>query len=446
MSVLFIIAFSVVIILMSRFVFKFWFNPISFYSLIWCLILTLFELKLIDYYSLEIETWTIIIVSWLLFVTGAITIYLIFPSENQRLNLEYHNPYPVLNLDIHRLKFILWILNIVSLIAALYNLYLVTKITGGLLNAFIIGNLLYSYRVAEGIPGSLPYIGSIVYTAAAFAGVYSARVQKISLVGIFPIINIIIIDFAIMGRADILIVSILSATAYFVTPKSSKSNKSTSSVRFRKVLLIVVLLSVIIGGAELIRSTRSAKEGFRGSTGSLKKLSSSGIITPSIYLYFSSSIGVLNQYFIQNKEDVPIGSNMFLTLYRIFERFGVDVHAEIYQQWYKIPTPVNTGTYLRELHGDFGIPGILFGPYLLGVFSSFFWLRFKENGRFIDLSFIAFFFGIIGLSFIVIATRLGGYFFFPFIAIPISMFLDRRVKSQKLFSTVEQKTINIFDS
>lgn len=416
--------------MISRFIFKFWFNPISFYSFVWGSVVVLFELKFIKYYDLEIETWIIIIVSWLLYVTGAVTIYLLYPTKVQHTNAEHHISYPVMDINIHHLKKILWVLNLIALIAALYNLYLVAKLLGGLFNAFIIGNLVYSYRVAEGIPGSIPYISSLVFTASALSGAYTAKVQKITLVGILPILNIIIIDFAIMGRADIFIVAIIFVTTYFITPKSRTKNYS-QFISIRKLLIVVVLLSVIIGGAELIRSTRNVKEGFRGSTGSLKRLSSGSVITPTIYLYFSSSIGVLNQYFIQNKENTPIGGHTFLTPYRILERVGVDIHAEVYQEWYKIPTPVNTGTYIRELHGDFGIVGILFGPYLLGLFTSLFWLRFKEKGRFLDLSLCAFLFGITGLSFIVIATRLGGYFFFPFIATGIGIFLDRKMTDKK---------------
>ena len=192
--------------------------------------------------------------------------------------------------------------------------------------------------------------------------------------------------------------------------------------------MVLILVSVIVGGAELIRSTRNVKEGLRGTTGSLKKLSSGSIITPTIYLYFSSSIGVLNQYLLHDRENTVIGGHMFMTPYRLMAHLGVDIKVDVYQEWYRTPTVVNTGTYLRELHGDFGVAGLLVGPFVLGMAISFFWIRFKRKGSFVDLSFTAFLFGIVGLSFIVIATRLGGYFFFPFVAVIVSFILDRRAK------------------
>lgn len=383
-------------------------------------------MKLIKYYSLEFETWLVICSSWITFVIGALTICFLYPDKIVKANEHQKKMFPVIDIDIGYLKNVLWVLNIIALGAALYNLYLMTKLSGGLLNAFIIGNLLYSYRVAEGIPGSIPYLGSLVYTAAVLAGVYTAKVQKFSLVSFMPIINIIIVDFTIMGRADILIVAIIFSTTYFMMPK--QVNMQQSRLRIRKLILFVVLLSVIVGGAELIRSTRNVKEGLRGSSEPLKKLSSSTFITPTIYLYFSSSIGVFNQYLLRGGENTEIGAHTFLAPYRILERLGVEVHAKIYQKWYRVPTYVNTGTYLRELHGDFGIIGLLLGPYLLGITTSFFWLQFKKRGSFFDLSMSAFLFGIVGMSFIVIITRLGGYFFFPFIAVPIAIFLDNKSK------------------
>jgi oligosaccharide repeat unit polymerase len=432
MTVLMVLVFSAAMIAVGKMTYRTWFNPVGFYSVIWGFVLGMFELKYIHYYSLQIETWIIIISSWLLYVIGALTITLVYPPArpDQKLLRTFVNP--ILTIDVRYLKNIIWILNIVSLAAALYNLSLMAKLSGGLLNAFIIGNLVYSYRVAEGIPGAIPYVASFVFTAATLAGAYTAKVQKITLVGVLPVITIIIIDFTVMGRADILIVGFLFSAAYFATPAPERRVKK-SIVDFRKIFMVLILVSVIVGGAELIRSTRNVKEGLRGTTGSLKKLSTGSIITPTIYLYFSSSIGVLNQYLLHDRENTVIGGHMFMTPYRLMAHLGADIKVDVYQEWYRTPTVVNTGTYLRELHGDFGVAGLLVGPYVLGMAISFFWIRFKRKGSFLDLSFTAFLFGIVGLSFIVIATRLGGYFFFPFVAVIVSVILDRRAKHGAIF-------------
>ncbi|MHB1050444.1 MAG: O-antigen polymerase [Bacteroidota bacterium] len=437
MTVLMVAVFTATMIAVGKMTYRTWFNPIGFYSVIWGFVLGMFELKYIHYYSLQVETWVIIISSWLLYVIGAVTISLVYPPVRIVKNLPRKSVNPILDIDVRYLKNIIWVLNLVSLTAALYNLSLMAKLSGGLLNAFIIGNLVYSYRVAEGIPGAIPYVASLVFTAATLSGAYTAKVQKITFVGVLPVITIIIIDFTVMGRADILIVGFLFSAAYFATPSPERRVKK-SIMDVRKIFMVLILVSVIVGGAELIRSTRNVKEGLRGTTGSLKKLSSGSIITPTIYLYFSSSIGVLNQYLLHDRENTVIGGHMFMTPYRLMAHLGADIKVDVYQEWYRTPTVVNTGTYLRELHGDFGVAGLIVGPYVLGMTISFFWIRFRRKGSFVDLSITAFLFGIVGLSFIVIATRLGGYFFFPFVGVIVSIILNRKAKyDAQLF--VQQK-------
>jgi oligosaccharide repeat unit polymerase len=351
--------------------------------------------------------------------------------------MQYNRVNPIdAETNLKRLKTTLWSLNIITLIIALYDLYIVSKIFGGLTEAFVFGNLLYRYRVlGEGLPGSIPYSSSLVFTAALLAGNYTARVQKLTLVGILPFIIIIMIDFAIIGRADILIVGILFTSAYFLTQTYKTRGQKKIRLSPRKLGILVIAAAILVGGAESIRSIRQVKEEIKGSTSMLKTLSTARVITPSIYLYLSSDYGVLNKYILKGGENTPIGGHTFLPLYRIFERLGFDVHAQAFQKWYKTPVSVNTGTYLRELHGDFGITGLLFGPYLIGVFSSIFWFRIREHGRYTDLAIAVFFYTIIGMSFFVMATRISPFFFYFFVSIIIGYFLDKKSSANTEYYT-----------
>ncbi|MEI7907073.1 MAG: hypothetical protein WCI84_06905, partial [Bacteroidota bacterium] len=119
------------------------------------------------------------------------------------------------------LKNVLWGLNIITLFAALHSLYIVTKVFGSFTNALVMGNLLYSYRVSEGggLPGSIPYLSSLVFAAAMLGGHYTARIGKISLAGILPLIIVVMIDFANMGRVDILVAAIIYTSSYFISQK-----------------------------------------------------------------------------------------------------------------------------------------------------------------------------------------------------------------------------------
>lgn len=437
MSILLIICIGSAGVLIGRFAFLNWFNHLSLYTTIWGGTLILFELRLINYYPLELETWIVIIGCWLLFVFGSMTVVFARMSIKKDYLMQHNRVNPIdTETNLKRLKTTLWSLNIITFIIALYDLYIVSKIFGGLTQAFVFGNLLYRYRVlGEGLPGSIPYSSSLVFTAALLAGNYTARVQKLTLVGILPFIIILMIDFAIIGRADILIVGILFTSAYFLTQTHKTRGQKKIRLSPRKLGILVIAAAILVGGAEFIRSIRQVKEEIKGSTSILKTLSTARVITPSIYLYLSSDYGVLNKYILKGGENTPIGGHTFLPLYRIFERLGFDVHSQAFQKWYKTPVSVNTGTYLRELHGDFGIAGLLFGPYLIGVFSSIFWFRIREHGRYTDLAIAVFFYTIIGMSFFVMATRISPFFFYFFVSIIIGYFLDKKSSANTKYYT-----------
>lgn len=417
---------------MSRFAFRTWFNHVSLYTAIWSVSVMLFEWRLINYYPFELETWVVIIQCWLLFVVGAMTVVACQPPIRRAPFVEEIKAGSVGDQRrLRRLRDTLRALNAATFLVALYHVYLVSRLAGGLSNAFILGNVLHSYAVSEGLPGRIPYISSLVFVAALLGGSYAAQKEKIPLVSVLPFVIIIIIDFANMGRADILTVMLLFASGYFLTPRSLGARHRDFKLKFRRLIMVFVVASVVVGGADFIRSTRKIQEKFRGSTTALKQLSGGRIITPSIYLYLTGSLGVLNRYIEAGGENTPVGGNTFLTVYRILEGLGVDVHADALQEWYKTPVHVNTGTYLRELHGDFGLFGLLVGPYILGLLCSVFWYRIHKFQRYSDLAVGGFLFTIVGMGFFVMATRISPVFVYFFVSLIISRYLDRK-SSQEL--------------
>jgi len=387
----------------------------------------LFEWKLINYYPFALETWVVIVGCWLLFFVGAMTVAMCKAtstrdSDGVEISVEPAND----ERRLKRLRIALWVLNTVTFLAAIYHIYILSSLAGGISNAFVLGNLLYSFRVSEGLPGRIPYISSLVFTAALLAGSYAAWKEKIPLISVLPFVIIIMIDFANMGRADILTVSLLFAVGYFLSRKSRDARTKEFRLKFRKVAMALVVAAVVIGGADFIRSTRKVQEGIRGSTKALKQLRTGSIITPSIYLYLTASHGVLNRYIQGDGENSPIGGNSLLPVYRVLEALGLDVHANAFQPWYRTPVHLNTGTYLRELHADFGILGILVGPYVLGVLSSVFWYRIQRRRRFADLAVSGFLFTIVGMGFFVMATRISPVFVYFFVSLVVSRYLDRQ--------------------
>jgi oligosaccharide repeat unit polymerase len=402
-----------------------WFNHVFLYSTVWGGTLILFELKLINYYPLESETWIIILTTWILFLLGSITIGVARNSlKSDSLILNDKVEPIVKENELLQLRTILIWLNIITLFAGIYDLYLVSKIFGSLTNAFLFGNLLYSYQVSEGLPGSIPFFSSLSFTAAMLAGSYTAQKGKITFISIFPLMIITLIGLVKMGRVDILMGTILFISGYFLTSKRKEQHLKKSTLVMRKFTIIFIVIIIAVAGAEFIRNTRKVHEGFKGTT---KTLSSSNIISPSVYLYLSSHHGTFNQYLKHGGENTPFGANTFLPIYRWLGKLGLEIHIKSFQYFYKTPVRTNTGTYLRELHADFGMIGLLLGPYILGLLASMYWYRIKKYGRFVDISIAAFLYVIIGMSFFVMATRQGQLIVYLVTAIIIGHFIDKRM-------------------
>ena len=165
--------------------------------------------------------------------------------------------------------------------------------------------------------------------------------------------------------------------------------------------MILVILT-----ASLVKNFKSPAENYKASTKELRQLEDGFLISPSIYLYASAHIGVFNAYMKEQEERTSFGQNMFLPIYRILSKFDLVQEPSYYQKAYFVPIWTNTGTYLREIHADFGFIGLFIFPYLLGLLSTFYWFRFFENYKLSDLVILTFIFLFIAFTFLVLVTRL----------------------------------------
>ena len=76
----------------------------------------------------------------------------------------------------------------------------------------------------------------------------------------------------------------------------------------------------------------------------------------------------------------------------------------------------NTGTYIRELHADFGVAGIFLVPYLLGLIVTWLWFKFYKKKSLLVLAILVYLYLIIGFSFLEMVSRVS-YWFYSLIVI-----------------------------
>ncbi|MCP4970812.1 MAG: oligosaccharide repeat unit polymerase, partial [Arcobacter sp.] len=119
---------------------------------------------------------------------------------------------------------------------------------------------------------------------------------------------------------------------------------------------------------------------------------------------------VLSKYFEKDRENVQFGENTFLPIYNVISKFGVIEHPAVYPRGYFIPMWTNAGTYLRDLHADFGYIGLFLGPYLLGLLASYFWIKFKSTGSLFYFVMLTYLYIIISFSVFYMITRAASWF------------------------------------
>ena len=411
MVFLLLIFFSVFFALLSKHLFDKWFNHLSIYVIIWFFLLFLYELKLIRYEDLTFETWFVIIGAFISYFLGIITFFVSknnfgnYPdSDNKNLRIQT-------NLFINNakvLKISILITSIIGLIGAIQNWLVLLHEFKTFPNIIINANIIYHMRV-EGELAFVPYLSSFSYVAVFLGALYSARKGKISFYLTFPFLGVILSDLANVGRAGMLFAFVEFISALVLYSYSINKYDLNQSKRSNKkfAISIVLIFISLVAAATVVKSIRGSVESISSSTSTLNKLKGNAVITPTVYLYFSSDVGVLNKYLELEKENSMFGENTFMPIYRVLNKLDLVEKPQFYQTGYYIPMWTNTGTYLRELHADFGVTGILLVPFLLGLFITFLWFKFFETTRLNYLVILVYFYIIIFFSFVVFEPRQG---------------------------------------
>jgi oligosaccharide repeat unit polymerase len=142
-----------------------------------------------------------------------------------------------------------------------------------------------------------------------------------------------------------------------------------------------MLVSVVIfAGMEFVRITRGVMETFARSK-TVVQLYQRGVTkNPTLLLYLTVHFGVLDQYLREDREHTPWGTNSLFPLYRLMKKVGADLDLpKFFQDFYKTPSAANTGSYIREIHADFGLVGVIIYPLVFGLAASWVYFMFLRR-------------------------------------------------------------------
>lgn len=395
--IILLIAFFTIII--GKTIFKKWFNHITLYCITWGGMLSLYNLKLLSYLDIVPIAWFLIVVAFLTFLIGSITPFAI-KKPDQNLKDDFN----ILFFDNGKyLRTALYVLGFISFFGALYNWYVLYKMFGSIVKIFLSANIIYRMRVDAEIPGLLPYLGGVTFAGLVLAGIYTAYKNKITIPVIMLLIAAILRDLATFARVGILISLVVFVCSLFLY-RHFISHISKIS-RTKITLLITISLALVILAASTVKLFRGSYERYQGTSSSLSAFKDNPVISPSLYLYLSSHVGVFSKYIEEDNENTRFGINTLSPVYNFLAKFGLTEKAPFHQKGYLIPMWTNSSTYLRELHADFGPIGILIVPYFIGLFTSIFWLSFYRSGSYYSFVLLTMFTSLITLTFFSLINR-----------------------------------------
>jgi len=415
-------------VLAGRLLFDRWVNHLSLYSFIWGTGLALFEARLLDYALITGEVWMLIGCAWIAFVLGAATLAIARTAVGAG-NKILPGMATTRNAVLERRAFTIAIviLSAIALISTLRRWSILIDMFGDIPGVLFNGYKIYRMRIEGKLTGVIPYLNSFALAAIYLGGVYSARESKIKLIALLPMLVIMLDDIAQAGRAKMLMGGILFSSAYFIAkPASARQTAFRAIGKTKQLLIFAFLLTVLLVVADFVRSYRGSKEEFYGASKELRQFDGSAFLTPSIYLYLSSHPGVFNAYWKAGGEHPFPGSNTFAPIFRILARVGLAETTPHFSKFYNMPIQSNTGTYLRELHADFGIAGILVTPYVIGLFCTALWFRIKRRPTLPNTAVLTHMYVMVAFSYLYQVTRVGEWTVSLIVALVASYFIDRR--------------------
>ena len=163
-------------------------------------------------------------------------------------------------------------------------------------------------------------------------------------------------------------------------------NRTRNVLNYKRLIGVIIIVFLLIVSASAVKALRGADTENKATSQELKSLHGNFFINPSIYIYISGHIGAFSKYLdLDYDKKYLFGNTSLRPIYNISSKFGLTSTLEVYPKGYNIPLWHNTGTYLMDLHQDYGTLGLLLIPFLLGYSVTKIWFLYYIRGNLIHL-------------------------------------------------------------
>src|SRR5260370_22908577 len=186
---------------------------------------------------------------------------------------------------------------------------------------------------------------------------------------------------------------------------------------------------ILVGGVFfLVSSIRSLDVDFPGITPAMEKITEYVPFFPSLFSSFSATPVVFSMYLSTPfKNNTGLwGTYTFAPIFRFLSRLGFQTAVPAHEENYYTPVPMNVGTYLKNVHSDFGFAGILIFPFLLGAVTTLLIVRSSVMPRVAALAALSHLCVVIVFSFWFNLMLLGDWYIGLAVSVLAGFAVDRR--------------------
>lgn len=349
-------------------------------------------------------TWIVIITSYLAFSLGIVLCYSSWKTFHQSTEFSQWL-YKDLYLFNDNGKFLLkvtYILSLIGIIAAIHHWIILIREYGSFFEVFARAQRIYHFREDN----SIPYIWLSSYIAVFLSAIYSAYAGKFHITAFYSILGVSLKSMAYFTRSGILL-GLLEFIFGFVLFRNVLNSFEGQKFVNRKKIIITILISCIImtAAASIVKISRETMDEKVSGLSNQHEFDGNLFLTPSIYFYLSSQVATLSEYLEYDNENHLPAEYLLLPIYRVLGNFDIVEKPNFNSKGYRVPVWTNTATYLRNFHSDFGILGLLIGPFIIGFLSSYFWIRLFYYKEIIYIIYLTFIMVVIGMSFFVLQSQ-----------------------------------------
>lgn len=354
-------------------------NPITLLIVPWLAMVIGYNMKFVLYYDLNVNTYIVVIIALGLFSFGTV-----LGANLHCVEIRFKYKEIIVNIEQYKKIFKKYIIffSVVGSIPSVLAL-------GNIVNRFGLTfynqiATIYAQRInGQYIVERIPYVGSLLYIAIILAGIYVAK-YGLTILVLLPIAGAIIQTFSYGTRQGLLEVILLFiipviSSKFIKLQRKDKINQQKKKGKFGYVLLVISIVCFFIFVTNQ-RSSYVNSSVYSGSKYLSERFRAIVAKHPSLfqlYTYFTSPIGVLNEYL--KKPTYSFGANTLFPFYNLFNKFGINIEVQRYQDFYNIPIHVNVGTVLRELIQDYTIVPAMVIVFILGISVGLSYVKYTDN-------------------------------------------------------------------